>query len=147
MPEAPQLPTAVASRRNQNSRMGDGSKKYVFVIKKTFFRWGVQVGQKQHLFVNKKNFLSVYGVPLVWRVSIWSKKTFICSKKTFFACPWVPSSLESYYSGQKKQLLLVNKTFLCVHGAPPVWKASTGECPRGPCSLENVNLGQKKHFL
>ena len=84
-----------------------------------------------------------------WMVSLLVKKKHLfVVKKNIFACPRVPSSLEGVHSGQKKNLFVVKKTFLCVHGAPPVWKVSTGECPRGPCSLESVNLGQvKKTFL
>ena len=109
---------------------------------------GVHLGQIKPLFVVKKNLFVCLRASTAWMVSLLVKKTCICSQKNIFACPRVPSSLEGVHFGQKKPLFLVKKTFLCLHGAPPVWKVSIGECPRGPCSLESLNLGQiaKKLF-
>ena len=125
-----------------------GQKKHVFLSKKAHFFWRVSIWVKKNLYLqSKKTFLCVYALLQPGWYYFWSKKHLFVVKKNLFACPPVPSSLEGVHSGQKNPYFQSKKTFLCVHGAPPVWKVSTGECPRGPCSLESVNLGQKKHFL
>ena len=119
----------------------------MFLSKKPF-SGGCPSGSKKNVICSQKTFLCVYSLLQPGWYQLWSKKHLFVVKKNLFVCPRVPSSLEGVHSGKKKLLFLVKKTFLCVHGAPPVWKVSIGECPRGPCSLESLNLGQiaKKLF-